>query len=211
MQNSQVARALLEIEAVGFSSQAPVTFKSGIVSPVYVDSRSLPYCPAQWRLVIEAFQALAKPLDFDIIAGVAVGGVPHSSALAYVMAKPSIFVRKEAKEHGKKRLVEGGEIVGRRVLLVEDVVTTGGSSLQAVKALRLEGALIDDMLAIVSYDFIETRKAFADADIRLHTVTNFASIMQEALNMGKFDQQQMDTINDWFSDPHGWAAKYGFA
>src|SRR5262245_62097897 len=106
----QVARALLEIEAVGFSPQAPVTFKSGIVSPVYVDSRRLPYHPLQWRLVIEAFKALAETLAFDVIAGVAVGGVPHSSALAYVMQKPSVFVRKDAKEHGKKQLVEGGQV-----------------------------------------------------------------------------------------------------
>jgi len=211
MQNLQIASALLEIEAVGFSPHAPVTFKSGIVSPVYVDSRSLPYNPPQWRLVIEAFQTLAEALTFDVIAGVAVGGVPHSSALAYVMHKPSIFVRKEAKEHGKKKLVEGGDVAGRRVLLVEDVVTTGGSSLQAVASLREDGALVEDMLAIVSYDFVETRTALMEAGVHLHTLTNFALIILEALERGKFNKSQMEIINDWFNNPQGWAARHGFA
>jgi orotate phosphoribosyltransferase len=211
MQNLQVARALLEIEAVGFSPQSPVTFKSGIVSPVYVDSRRLPYHPVQWRLVVEAFKALAEGLDFDVIAGVAVGGIPHSSALAYAMHKPSVFVRTEAKEHGKKKLVEGGDVVGRRVLLVEDVVTTGGSSLQAVASLREAGAVIEDVLAIVSYEFGNSREAFAAAGVSLHTLTNFTAITQAALDMGKFSREEMDIINDWFHHPRGWAARHGFA
>jgi orotate phosphoribosyltransferase len=211
MQNLQVARALLEIEAVGFSPQAPVTFKSGIVSPVYVDSRRLPYHPVQWRLVIEAFKALAEGLAFDVIAGVAVGGIPHSSALAYVMQKPSVFVRTEAKEHGRKKLVEGGDVVGRRVLLVEDVVTTGGSSLQAVASLREAGAVIEHVLAIVSYEFVDSREAFSAANVSLSTLTNFTLITQAVLAMGKFSREEMDIIGDWFHDPHGWAARYGFA
>jgi orotate phosphoribosyltransferase len=207
----QVAKALLEIEAVGFSPQAPVTFKSGIVSPVYVDSRSLPYHPLQWRLVIEAFRSVAEALDFDLIAGVAVGGVPHSSALAYVMQKPSVFVRQDAKEHGTKKRVEGGEVAGRRVLLVEDVVTTGGSSLQAVTALREAGAVIEDMLAIVSYNFVEAREAFIAAGVTLRTLTVFAEITQEALVMGKCSNAEVEIVNDWFNDPYGWAARHGFA
>jgi len=207
----QVASALLEIEAVGFSAQAPVTFKSGIVSPVYVDSRRLPYHPVQWHLVIEALRALAETLAFDVIAGVAVGGVPHSSALAYVMQKPSIFVRQDAKEHGKKKLVEGGEVVGRRVLLVEDVVTTGDSSLQAVASLREADAVIEDVLAIVSYNFVEEREGFAAAGVTLQTLTDFAGITQAALEMGRFSQVELEIINDWCNDPHGWAARHGFA
>jgi orotate phosphoribosyltransferase len=211
MQNLQVARALLEIEAVGFSPHAPVTFKSGIVSPVYVDSRRLPYHPVQWRLVVEAFKALAERLAFDVIAGVAVGGIPHSSALAYLMYKPSVFVRSEAKEHGKKKLVEGGDVNNKHVLLVEDVVTTGGSSLQTVASLREAGAMTEHMLAIVSYEFAESKEAFATADVKLHTLTNFSVITQAALDMGKFSNEEMNIINDWFHDPHGWAARHGFA
>ena len=136
------AKALLDIGAIGFSPEKPITFKSGIQSPVYVDNRQLIYHPAAWRIIIEGFKSLidARNLQFDLIAGVAVGGVPHSSALAYSMARPSVFIRKETKEHGMGKRVEGGSVAGRRVLLVEDLVTTGGSSLSAVAALRESGA-----------------------------------------------------------------------
>ena len=139
-----VAKALLDIGAVGFSPAAPITFKSGIRSPVYVDNRALIYHPPAWHVVVEGFKALldAAGVEFDIIAGVAVGGVPHSSALAYVLRKPSVFVRKEEKAHGKGQRIEGGAVRGKRVLLVEDLVTTGGSSLSAVDALRAAGARV---------------------------------------------------------------------
>jgi orotate phosphoribosyltransferase len=215
MQNlqTQVAQALLEIDAVGFSPQLPVQFKSGILSPVYVDSRFLPYHPSPWHLVVEAFRSVIEreALAFHVIAGVAAGGVPHSSALGYNMRRPSVFIRKEAKEHGTKKLVEGGDVSGKHVLLVEDLVTTGGSSLQAVAALRDEGAVVEDALAIVSYGFREAAQAFANAGVRLHTLTNFTQITEEALQMGKFGQAEMDVIKDWFDDPHGWAARHGFA
>jgi orotate phosphoribosyltransferase len=215
MQNlqTQVAQALLEIDAVGFSPQSPVQFKSGILSPVYVDSRFLPFHPAPWHLVIEAFRSVIEreSLAFQVIAGVAAGGVPHSAALAYIMRRPSVFIRKEAKDHGTRKLVEGGDVSAKHVLLVEDLVTTGGSSLQAVVALRDEGAVVEDALAIVSYGFQEAAQAFANAGVRLHTLTNFTQITEEALQMGKFGQAEMDVIKDWFDDPHGWAARHGFA
>ena len=131
-----IAKALLNINAVGFSPQAPITFKSGIISPVYVDNRQLIFHPTEWHVIIEGFQSLiqAQALAFDVIAGVAVGGVPHSSALAYQLNKPSVFIRKEAKEHGKGKRVEGGDVQDKRVLLIEDLVTTGGSSLSGVRS-----------------------------------------------------------------------------
>src|SRR5215813_8298696 len=119
--STSVARALLEIDAVGFVPDMPIRFKSGILSPVYIDNRRLPYHPQQWHIVIEGFQSLIgrESLAFDAIAGVAVGGVPHSSALAYSLNCPSVFIRKEAKEHGTKKLVEGGDVARQHVVLVE--------------------------------------------------------------------------------------------
>lgn len=204
--HTRVARALLEINAVGFSPDKPITFKSGILSPVYVDNRILPFFPAQWYTVIAGFETLisAEGINFDALAGVAVGGIPHSSALAYAMGRPSVFVRKEAKEHGKQKRVEGGDVDGKRMLLVEDLVTTGSSSLDGIAVLREEGAVVEHVLAIVSYGFAEAQQAFTEANIQLHTLTNFTAILEEALMMGRLGQAEIATINDWFKDPHNW-------
>lgn len=205
-----VAEALIEIGAVGFSPQKPITFKSGIISPVYVDNRRLPYHPKQWQVVIEGFQNLIAEdsISFEVIAGVAVGGVPHSSALSYAMQKPSVFVRKEAKGHGKGQRVEGGDIEGKQVLLVEDLVTTGGSSLSGVEALRGEGAVVETLIAIVSYGFQEANENFKTEEVALKTLTNFETILQVALDKGQFNKSDYEIISDWFTEPQGWADRH---
>jgi orotate phosphoribosyltransferase len=205
-----VARALLEIGAVGFTPQKPITFKSGIISPVYVDNRRLPYHPQQWQSIIKGFQHTIETynIEFEVIAGVAVGGVPHSAALAYVMQRPSVFVRKEAKEHGKGQRIEGGEVENKQVLLLEDLVTTGGSSLSGVEALHESNAIVTDMLAIVSYGFSEAVENFTNAHITLHTLTDFSVILDEALAMEKFSAEDEAIIRDWFEEPHTWAKRH---
>jgi orotate phosphoribosyltransferase len=160
--------------------------------------------------VIDGFQEkiAAENINFEVIAGVAVGGVPHSSALGFAMQKPSVFVRKEAKEHGKGQRIEGGNIENKHVLLVEDLVTTGGSSLSGVEALRESGAILDTLVAIVSYGFQEAKDNFLSAGVNLHTLTDFTTILQVALEMNKFGQVEHDIIDDWFKDPHGWASRH---
>lgn len=201
-----IAEALLDNGAVGFSPRAPITFKSGIVSPVYVDNRRLIYHPQHWHIVIDGFKDAIDDLglDFVVIAGVAVGGVPHSSALAYLTKTPSVFIRKESKEHGKGQRIEGGTVAGKRVLLIEDLVTTGGSSLSAVAALRDAGAIVDDMLAIVSYGFAETSITFDGAAVRLRTLTDFTTILDLALERGMFNAEDAGVIRAWFEDPQAW-------
>ena len=124
-----VARAMLAIGAVSFVPDAPVTFKSGIVSPVYCDGRKLPFAPegvAHRHSRVREVDRGRRASEFDVLGGIETAGIPHSAALSYAMNVPSIFIRKAAKEHGLKRRVEGGDVTGKRVLLVEDVVTTGG-------------------------------------------------------------------------------------
>jgi orotate phosphoribosyltransferase len=208
-----VAHALLEIGAVGFNFEYPITFKSGILSPVYVDNRRLPFYPAQWQIIIQAFQNLiqTQSLDYAIIAGVAVGGIPHSATLGYTLNKPSVFIRKEAKEHGKQQLVEGGDVNNQRVLLVEDMVTTGGSSLKAIQALRAEGAIVKDLLTIVSYNFAEASKNFAEEKIRLYNLTDFSVILTVAQETHRLQPHEATIIRDWLDDPYGWATRKGLA
>ena len=201
-----IAKALLEIGAVGFSPDAPITFKSGIRSPVYVDNRALIYHPRAWKAVVEGFRDIiaTRALDYDVIAGVAVGGVPHSSALAYSLSAPSVFIRKESKGHGKGQRIEGGVVDGKRALLVEDLVTTGGSSLSAVSALRDEGATVTDLLAIVSYGFDEAVSAFSEAGVTLRTLTDFEALLDLAERQGQLDSLQVDLVRAWLADPHNW-------
>jgi orotate phosphoribosyltransferase len=205
---AEVARALLDCEAVVFTPRAPITFKSGIVSPVYVDNRRLPFWPAQWRVVIEGFRrAIAEDaLAFDVIAGIEAAGIPHSAALAYALEMPSVFVRKQTKEHGTRSRIEGGDVTGRRVLLVEDLVTTGGSSLAGVEALREAGATVEHCLCITTYSFPEAGRAFDRAGVRLHPLAPFSAIVLEASRRGLFGAEELTILEAWMRDPHGWAA-----
>lgn len=200
---SAVARALLDAGSVGLTPDEPVTFKSGLRSPVYVDNRTLISQPRPWRIVIDGFAA-ALPRGRPVIAGVEAAGIPHSSALAFSAGLPSVFVRKEAKEHGLGRRVEGGDVSGRRTILVEDMVTTGGSSLSAVAALREAGAEVSDCFAIITYGFAEAMEAFEAADVRLTTLTTFETVVTEALSTGAIDERGAELVRSWLADPHAW-------
>jgi len=198
----KVAEALVAIGAVRFNFKDPITFKSGIKSSVYIDNREFPFHPKLWEIVIDGFKDLITKdkISFDVLAGVAVGGVPHSSALGFVLGKPSLFVRKEAKDHGTKNLVEGGDIKGKKVLLIEDLVSTGVSSLNAVKEIRKAGGVVDDCLVIVSYNFAEAKVAFKNANVKLHALTSFPVILEEIKKVGLLKEVEIAQINKWLAD-----------
>jgi len=203
---TKIAQALLKINAVGFCVEEPITFASGLKAPVYVDNRKFPFWPAQWHEVIQAF---AEKIDdvqrsIDVIAGIETAGIPHSSALAFELQKPSVFVRKKPKDHGTKSKIEGGDVKDKYVLLIEDLVTTGQSSLAGVEALRVEGASVDHCFVIVTYGFKETREAFEKAKVKLHSLTSFPVILKEAENAGKISSNEKKEITTWLDNPHEW-------
>ena len=197
--SQQAARALLDMGAVVFTPDAPITFKSGIVSPIYVDNRRLPYEPDAWHKIIAGFQSAIREnaLEFDVIAGIETGGIPHSAALAYSLSRPSVFVRKQPKEHGMKKRVEGGEVAGKRVLLIEDLITTGGSSLSGVGALQDEGAQVVACLAIFSYGFAQAADAFANARVPLITLTSLAAVLEAASDSHTLAPEAIAAVVDW--------------
>ena len=203
---TEIAVVLLSIGAVGFDPYNPITFRSGIQSPVYTDNRSLPYYPNRWRRVINGFERviIAHKLDYDVIAGVATGGIPHSSALAFRLARPSVFIRKEAKQHGSQKMIEGGDVAGLKVLLVEDLVTTGGSSLAGVAILRQAGATVTDCLAISSYGFEQAEQNFANAEVNLHALTNFDAIWQYARAKLSLPEDVIQSVDAWQANPYEW-------
>jgi orotate phosphoribosyltransferase len=194
---------------VSFRPGNPVIFKSGIVSPVYCDNRRFPFFPREWREVIEGFVELIAEahLKFDVIGGIEAAGIPHSAALGFVTATPSVFIRKAAKEHGTKRRIEGGDVADRRVLLIEDLVTTGGSSLAGVEALRAAGALVSDCLAIVSYRFPEATQQFEQAGVRLHTLTSFGEVLELARERDLVTAAEAASVAAWLHNPQSWSAQ----
>jgi orotate phosphoribosyltransferase len=204
-----IARVLLTINAIGFVKNDPIRFKSGILSPVYTDNRKLPFFPKHWRIVLNGKRKLIKDrgLKFDVIAGVAAGGIPHSAALGFIMKKPSVFIRKETKDHGTAKLVEGGDVKNKTVLLIEDLVTMGGSSLSAVQALRDEGATVKDCLVIVNYGFPESAREFKKAKVNLHALAPFTVILTEAISMKKCSAEQAQNVREWLKDPWTWTKK----
>ena len=212
MLDELVANALIDIQAVGFSPYQPVTFKSGIISPTYVDNRRLIYWPAQWQTIIEAFQQCItdKNLPFDVIAGIATGGVPHSSVLAYNLKKPAVYIRQQSKDHGTQSMIEGGDVKDQRVLLVEDMITTGGSSLNGVRVLREAGATVTDCLSVTSYGFAMSQQAFLVAQVQLHTLTTFSVIVQESVKRGNLTPAELSIVEDWLVEPHHWAERQNF-
>jgi orotate phosphoribosyltransferase len=194
----KVAQALLQINAVSFPREL-VKFKSGITSPVYIDNRKFPFYPEAWRGVIENFAKIIEKekIKFDIIAGVEAAGIPHSAALSFLLKKPSVFVRKQTKDHGMKKMVEGGRVTGKRVLLIEDIVSAGRSSLAAVSSLRTEGAIVEDCLVILDYGFVEAKEGFKNSNMRLHTLTSFPVILEEAKKQEILVGKELKEVEDW--------------
>jgi orotate phosphoribosyltransferase len=202
-----VARALLAAGALAYRPDAPVTFRSGLRSPVYVDCRRLISHPGPWHVVIEALAVrLRQGAGADAVAGVETAGIPHSSALAYAAGLPCVFVRKAAKEHGLGHRVEGGDVAGLDVVLVEDLVTTGGSSLSAVTALRSAGAAVSRCLAIATYGLGGLHEAFAAEAVRLEVLCTVDVVIDEAEASGILDAGGAAVVRGWLADPAGWLA-----
>jgi len=202
----QVAEALIQIGAIGFVVDKPITFKSGIISPIYIDNRQLPFHLEEWKIVLDAFiqEIRLKKIEYEVVAGIETAGIPHSVALGLLQNKQSIYVRKAAKDHGTKKIIEGGDVAGRRVLLVEDHVTTGGSSLRGVAPLREQGAIVDYCLSITSYGLPEAVKAFKNNKVELVTLTTMKDILDAGVEMGKMREQDRRVVEDWLINPREW-------
>lgn len=201
----QIAEQLINIKAVGFVDE-PITFKSGIKSPVYIDNRKLPFYPQAWKVVLAGFQQLIQDLklDYDVVAGIETAGIPHSATLGYLQQKPSVFIRKAQKDHGTKKMIEGGLVDDKKVLLIEDHLTTGSSSLHGVNAIIQARGQVAACLAITSYEFAEATAAFAQAQVDVHTLTTFSHILDQALRSGQITEAIRHRVESWLSDPHGW-------
>ena len=182
---AKTARHLLEIKAVKLSPHDPFTWASGILSPIYCDNRvALSFPAVRTFLKLCLAEQSASFGSFDVVAGVATAGIPHGVLLADALGKPFIYVRSSAKDHGRRNLIEGELPAGQRVLVIEDLISTGGSCLMAAEALREAGAKVVGVLAIFQYGFAKASAAFAEKNIPFQTLTNYDVLVQEAARIG---------------------------
>lgn len=207
-----LAEHLINNGAVSFLTERPMRLKSGLITPIYVDNRRLTAVPEAWRDILEtmATKVVELGLEFDIVAGVEGAGVSHAAALAYRLNKPSIFVRQAAKTYGNKSRVEGCDIAGKRVLLIEDHISTGLSLLSAVEGLKAEGATVTDCLAITSFGIDETNKLFEKQQVRCHEMIDFTKVIDKAIELGTISADKKEVLNDWLANPWTWAARHAF-
>ena len=201
-----VASKLLEIEAIKLNHRQPFTWSSGWKSPIYCDNRlSLSY-PAI-RTFIKASLAAAIRQHFGeagCIAGVATAGVPQGALVADALELPYIYVRPKPKDHGMGNLIEGKITKGQKVVLVEDLISTGGSSLKAAEALKEAGFSVLGMVAIFTYGFEVAEKNFEQAGIRLVCLSDFNQLLKEAVAKKYLDENQLVYVKSWRLDPANW-------
>ena len=204
----EVAKKLLEIEAVRLSPSDPFTWTSGLRSPIYCDNRMLISHPDAYELVVDAFVDIIESDDeftFDFLAGTSTAGIPWASFLAYDVEMPMVYVRSKPKGHGAGKQIEGDLPKGSHVLVVEDLISTGGSSVTTVNALRNEGeSTVTDIVAIFSYNFEKAATRFAEAEVRAHTVTNVDVLTEVAVEMGKISEEEREMVLAFTRDPEGW-------
>ncbi len=206
---SQVAKYLLQIKAIKLSPQNPFTWASGLKSPIYCDNRILLSHP-NIRKDIKGFLAetAADFGKFNMVAGVATAGIAHGALLADALDLPFVYVRSKAKGHGRQNLIEGDLRGNERVLVVEDLISTGGSCLQAVQALETMGCTIAGVLAIFSYGFDKAKNAFEAADCSYQTLSNYEVLLQEALKCDYINQNDFESLQNWRKNPQEWALQF---
>jgi orotate phosphoribosyltransferase len=203
----RLASDLLSIQAVRLSPDDPFTWTSGLRSPIYCDNRLTIGYPDIRRRIAEGFADVIRSegVSPDIVAGTATAGIPHAAWLADVMSLPLVYVRSQAKGHGAGRQIEGPHRSGQKVVLVEDLVSTGGSSVAAVDALRSAGLDVTLVVAIFSYELPAAEEAFASAGVPFRSLTSIEALLDVSREDGSLDGAAITSILDWKSNPHAWS------
>lgn len=200
-----VAAKLLQIKAIKLNPQNPFIWASGIHSPIYCDNRIILSYPKIRSFVIEGLAEKSKEFgSFDMIAGVATSGIAFGALVANQLDLPFVYVRDKAKGHGRQNQIEGKINGGERVLVVEDLISTGGSCLNAVLALKENGCEVAGVIAIFSYGFDEAREAFTAANCHYDTLTDYDTLLKEAIKSNYISSSDMETLENWRAAPQKW-------
>lgn len=208
----QLAQMSLEVGAIQIDSRNPFTWASGYRMPIYNDNRKLLGQAEHRTRIAEGMKALIEHNDWpaDVIAGVATAGIPHATSLANLLGLPLIYVRPAPKDHGMKNQVEGILNAGQTVIVVEDLISTGGSAVKAIEAIRQAGGNVEHCLGIFSYGFPEAEEKFRQAQCRLHTLLTLDALLQFAVTEGSLAPKEQQVIARWAKDPFQWGKQQGF-
>ncbi len=200
----KVAEGLLNVGAVRLSVSEPFTFTSGIKSPIYCDNRKMTGSVEERNTIIEGFIELLEGLDFDVVAGTATAGISWAAFIADRIQKPMAYIRSKPKGYGAGKQIEGPDVDGKKVVVIEDLISTGGSVIKAVEAVRNEGGVVTDVAAIFSYEFEKAVGAFANAETSLKTITNFPTLLEVAKGQNVINADELELASKWNKDPENW-------
>ena len=203
----RIAELLLDIEAIKLSLDPPFTWTSGIKSPIYCDNRMIYGHPKARNFIVDALTARVEMLHIqpDAIAGTATAAIGWGALVADRLELPYCYVRKEAKAHGAKKRIEGDLQTGKHVVLIEDLFSTGGSAVSSVLALREEAeAVVSDAVGIFSYQLSSATESALEHGIKLHPLSNFATLIEVAIQQGRLGTEHISDIQDFISDPKKW-------
>ncbi|GAW63166.1 orotate phosphoribosyltransferase [Ligilactobacillus acidipiscis DSM 15836] len=202
----KIAEALLDIEAVKLSPAAPFTWASGIKSPIYCDNRLTISYPAIRKEIANGIADLIRQNypSAEVIAGTATAGIPHAAWVADILELPLIYVRSKPKDHGKGKQTEGVLRENQKVVLIDDLLSTGGSVLKAATALENENAVVLGVVGIFSYELRDLQENFAKRNLTFHTLTNFSELIEAAQQKSSFTQAEVDSMFEWKKSPKNW-------
>lgn len=202
----QIAKSLLKVKAIKLNPNNPYTWASGWKSPIYCDNRlTLSYPQIRTYIRQEFVKKIQEEIgDIDLIVGVATGGIAQGALVAQEMGLPFAYVRSEHKQHGMANLVEGVVESGQRVVIIEDLISTGGSSLRAVEALREKQCIVKGMIAIFSYDFDIAIERFKEAKCKLFSLSNYNDLIEQAIADEFIMEKDIESLKKWRKDPANW-------
>jgi orotate phosphoribosyltransferase len=199
----QIASSLLKIEAVALRPNEPFTWTSGIKSPIYCDNRLTISYPEIREMIADGFVAIIQEHypEVEVIAGAATGGIPHASWVAQKLNLPMIYVRDKPKGHGKENMIEGVLKAKQKVVVIEDLISTGGSSLKVALAVNEAGGQALSVLAIFTYQLAQAVEAFAASNVPVQTLTNYTTLLDAAVNLGKIKSEDIALMQSWRANP----------
>jgi len=202
----QFASKLLDIKAIKLQPNNPFTWASGWKSPFYCDNRkTLSFPELRSYVKLELTHAILENFpEAEAVAGVATGAIAQGALVADALSLPFVYVRSKPKDHGLENLIEGELKPGTKVVVVEDLISTGGSSLKAVEAVRKYGCEVIGMVASYTYGFAVAEEAFKQADVKLVTLTDYEHVVAQALETGYIAEADVELLNEWRKDPAHW-------